>query len=246
MRNLYLITKEDFMNLIKNPMWIFYATVFPLCMIGILGFLSKDSYGSVVTSYDYYGITLMIYAAISSGMTAANTFMEERIKKPNMRIVFAPGNVKFIYLSKILASFLFTTIFSMFDIVVMELLFHVRLKSDGLLFILFMESVLFSVTLGIMLCCIFKKETTTNQIQSMVINLLAIFGGVMFSLDRYGHTLQIVSLLSPIKWIVNAAFEMIYDADMHLFLPTSVIMCVCIIGMLFVCKKTFHQEDCIC
>lgn len=246
MRNLKIIVKEDFLNLIKNPMWIFYATVFPLCMIGILGFLTKDLYGKEITSYDYYGITMMIYTAIMSGMTAANAFMEERIKKPNMRIIFAPGNIADIYLSKIIASFFFTMLTSIFDFVILVLFFHVRLASDGILFALYAELTLFSVTLGIMLCCIFKKETTTNQVQSMIINLLAVFGGLMFSLDRYGHALQMISLISPVKWVVNTAFQVIYDANTGLVLPVSITLCGLIVLMLFVCKKTFHQEDCIC
>lgn len=246
MRSLRIIVKEDFLNLIKNPMWIFYSTVFPLCMIAILGFLTKDMYGKEITSYDYYGVTMMIYTALMSGMTAANAFMEERIKKPNMRIIFAPGNIANIYLSKIIASFFFMMIMSLFDVIVLVFFFHLRLASDWILLLLYAELTLFSVTLGIMLCCILKKETVTNQVQSMIINLLAIFGGLMFSLDRYGHALQIISLFSPVKWVVNTAFQVIYDANTSFVLPVSLILCGLIGLMLFVCTKTFHQEDCIC
>lgn len=90
MRNLYLISKEDLKNLIKNPMWLFYATLFPILLVVILGFLGKESYGKEVTSFDYYGITLTIYAIFTSGMTSANAFMEITIRKPNMRIIYAP------------------------------------------------------------------------------------------------------------------------------------------------------------
>lgn len=89
LENLCRITKGDLVNLLKNPMWIFFATGFPLLMTIILGYLTGDSYGKTVTSYDYYGITGMIYAVLNSGMISANAFMEERIKKPNMRIIYA-------------------------------------------------------------------------------------------------------------------------------------------------------------
>ena len=54
MRNLWLITKEDFINLIKNPMWIFYGTAFPILLVAIVGYLAHSAYGNEVTSYDRY------------------------------------------------------------------------------------------------------------------------------------------------------------------------------------------------
>jgi hypothetical protein len=44
LRNLYLISREDFKNLFKNPMWLFYNLAFPFLLIVVLGFLQKDSY----------------------------------------------------------------------------------------------------------------------------------------------------------------------------------------------------------
>lgn len=99
MKRLYLISREDFLNLIKNPTWIFFLTGFPVLFIMILSYLTGGAYGNGTSSYDYYGICGMIYCILSSGMISANAFMEERIKKPNMRIIYAPGAVRDIYLS---------------------------------------------------------------------------------------------------------------------------------------------------
>jgi ABC-2 type transport system permease protein len=246
MKKLLLIAKEDFINLVKNPMWIFYATIFPLLLVVILGFLAKNGYGSEVTSYDYYVITLMIYSILTSGMTSSNAFMEERIKKPNMRIIYAPGSVKSIYLSKILASFTFSFIFHLFDMLLLCIMFHINISAIPQIIILFGLTELFSVTLGIMFCCIFKTEAMSNQILSIVINLMAILGGLLFSLDGYGKVVQNISAISPAKWLVKTTFAMIYDHDFTTFIPTVVLLVITIIIMLYVCGKTFRKEDCIC
>lgn len=246
MRNLWLITKADFVNLIKNPMWIFYGTAFPILLVAIVGYLTHSAYGNGVSSYDYYGVTLMIYSALSSGMTSANAFMEERIKKPNMRIIYAPGNVKYIYLSKIMASFVFTFSLHMIDVVVLALAFHVNYHSAVHLIVLLALIELFSVTLGIMMCCIFKTESMTNQIQGLLVNLLAVLGGTLFSLDGYGAVARRISAISPVKWIVDTSFQIIYDNDFHLFFPTVAIMTGIILLMLIVCNATFRKENCIC
>lgn len=246
MRNLWLITREDFLNLLKNPMWLFYATGFPVLLVIIMGYLTRNAYGNLATSYDYYGITLMIYSALNSGMTSANAFMEERIKKPNMRMIYAPGPERNIYLSKIIASFLFSYLFHVLDLVLLELLFDVNLGSVGWLLLLLALTELFAVTLGVMLCCLVKSEAMTNQLQSIVINILAVLGGLLFSLDGYGKFARAISRCSPVKWVADAAFQMIYDQNLHLLIPVAASTAVIIAGMLLICSKAFKKEDCIC
>lgn len=246
MRNLLLITKEDFVNLVKNPMWVFYATGFPILLVLIIGYLTRDAYGGGFSSFDYYGITLMIYAAVNSGMTAANAFMEERIKHPNMRIIYAPGSLKNLYLSKIIASFLFSLVFHLFDMILLCLVLPITIRHPLFLFLLGGLSELFFVILGVLLCCIIKSEAMTNQLQSIVVNLLALLGGALFSLDSYGSLLRSISMLSPVKWIIKSAFELIYDQSFTAYLPTTICLAIGCILMLLICGAAFHKEDCIC
>jgi ABC-2 type transport system permease protein len=246
MRNLYLVSKEDFKNLLKNPMWLFYATLFPILLVVILGFLMKDNYGSDVTSYDYYGITLMIYSILMSGMTSANAFMEVTIRKPNMRIIYAPGNPNVIYLSKIVSSFVFCGVCHLFDLLVICMLFQIRIQPIAYILPLLVLLELFSVSLGVMCCCIFKTEAMANQILSMVINLLAIFGGLMFPMDGYGKVIRTISHLSPAKWMVQTSFSVIYDNDFSRFVPTIIGLILATVAVFGICKITFRKEDCVC
>lgn len=246
MRNFMIITKADFINLMKNPMWIFYSTLFPILLVVILGFLTRESYGGRINSYDYYGITLMLYSILTSGMTSANAFMEERIKKPNMRIIYAPGNVKAIFLSKIAACFTFTAIFHLLDMVLLVAVFRIQISALPQLLLLFVLTELFSNTLGVMLCCIFKTEAMSNQLLSIITSLMAIFGGLLFSLDGYGPAVRKISALSPAKWLSNAAFQMIYDHDFSLFIPAVLLLTGITLVMLAICNITFRKEDCIC
>lgn len=246
MRKLILTTKADLINLIKNPMWIFFASGFPILLVVILGFLTKDNYGGQITSYDYYGITLMIYSILSSAMISSNAFMEEKIKKANMRIIYAPGSIKSIFLSKIIASFIFTSIFHLFDMILLYLIYNIHLDAVPHLICLFGLTELFSVTLGIMLCCIFKSEAITNQILGIVINIIAILGGLMFSLDGYGSVMRKISASSPAKMISSAAFQMIYDNNFNLFIPMVISLIIIIVIMIILCNILFRKEDCIC
>ena len=246
MQNLWIITKEDLKNLFKNPMWMFYSTVFPILLIIILGFLNKDSYGSEITSYDFYGISLMIYAVTSSGMTSANAFMEERIRKANMRIIYAPGSESVIYLSKIISSFLFALICHTFDMILLFNLFHIHVEAVPELILMLILGEFFFNALGVMFCCIFKTEAMANQILSIFINLFAILGGLIFPVDGYGKAVRAISYISPSKWLAKAAFGMIYDRNYTWFIPVMAGLGICILTVLIICSKTFRKEDCIC
>lgn len=246
MRNLWLITKEDFINLIRNPMWVFYSTVFPILLVLIIGYLTGNSYGNTVTSYDYYGITMMIFTSISSGMISANAFLEERIKRPNMRIIYAPGNVNNIFISKLLASFVFAYLLHLLDMAFLHFVVGVSYGNNILLFVIFGLTDLLAVTFGIMLCCVVKTESMTNQIQSIVVNILAILGGALFSLDGYGSFARSISRCSPVKWIADVSFQMIYDHRTSLLFPVAAGLILGVGVLLFICFLTFHKEDCIC
>ena len=245
MRSFYNICKQDFINLVMNPMWIFYSTAFPILMIAIMGFLTEGSYGDVVTSYDYYGISLMIYTALSAATIAANSFMEEKIKAGNMRIIFAPVSESYLYLSKIVATFLFTTIFYLIDMLFVNLLFGVNYGGDniGYVILIFLFAQFFASTLGVMFCCLLKSESTANQILSLVITIFSILGGTFFSLDGFGETVRKISLLSPVKWMMDAMFGIIYDNRMSGVLPTIGVLLGGTIILLILCKLTFSKED---
>lgn len=127
MRGFYNICKQDFMNLAKNPMWLFYVLAFPILLVGVMGFFMEGSYGTEITSYDYYGISLMIYGALNAATIGANSFMEERIKAGNMRIIFSPQPDSYLYFSKIIAAFLFTEIAYFIDFGILHYLFGVNI-----------------------------------------------------------------------------------------------------------------------
>lgn len=136
--------------------------------------------------------------------------------------------------------------FHLLDMIFLVLVFHVTIAHPIYILLLFTMLELFSVTLGVMICCIVKTESVANQIQSIVISILAILGGVIFSLDAYRDTIRTISRISPVKWIVEASFQIIYDHNFHLFLPAMLIMAICVAIMIGVCKLTFKKENCIC
>lgn len=236
----------DMKNLFTNLAWLFYAIVFPLLLIGILGYLTRDDYGIHIQSYDYYGVTLMIFSILNTATIAANAFMEERIKRGNLRIVYSPISSSWIYMSKIISAAIFDLICHLFVIVILVNAFEFHLGNHYVsLLILMIIGELFSAALGVCMCCLLKSESLSNQILSLIIQLTAALGGVFFSLERFGHMFTTLSYLSPIKWMIQSCFLCIYDQKI---LPVYLCISAFIVGFIIcigLCQMNWKGEDCL-
>lgn len=243
-----VIFKRDFLNVMSNPVLLLTNTLFPLLLIFTLGYLAEGMYGGgEVTSYDYYSITILIFMAVNVSMTAANSFMESSIKTTNLRTIFAPIRPSSIYLSKIVSTFIFAAICQIVLMVVLGSGFGFQIGGAhawAVITILILLN-LFSSTLGVLFCCIFRSEELSNKILSIINNVLAVVGGLFFSLDSFGRTAETISYLSPVKWVAEAILRMIYDQDFGLLLPTAAVLTVGTALFIGCCKLAFrwNMED---
>ena len=235
----------DLLNLFTNPMWLAYATVFPAALILILGFLGSGSYGAAVTSYDYYGVAMMLYGIFNAATFSANSFMEERIKSPNMRIVYSPVRPWFIHFSKVLATSVFCAVTYLFVAALLH--FVVGINYGGAdawaPFAIMLAGNFFFSTLGVLVCCILKSEGTTNNILSLLFTLLALLGGVFFPVDGLGKAVAAASWASPAKWILTACLRIIYDKDFSMLLPVCGLLVILSAASVVLCSRFFKGED---
>lgn len=242
--NLFKIFKMDFMNTAKNPTLFLCNTVFPLIIILIMGFITKGGYGTKVTSYDYYGVTMTIFFVFNIALTESNTFMEKKIKPGNVRLIYSPTHTSNIFLSKILACSAFAAICYTILMVAEDKIFNIKLGGENFIYVLIVILIFtfFMCCFGAFMCCIFKSEEATNKIVSPVLTVLGIFGGVFFPIDSLGSTVQKLSYISPLKWINDCILKIIYDKDFSMFLPTVIALLLGSAVLTLLCKVIFKPE----
>jgi len=240
------VFKRDLKNLILSPVLVIYNTLFPFFMVSILGYLTSGNYkGGGITSYDYYGVSLIIFTVLFVACTAANSFMEERVKSSNLRIMYSPINPSSIYMSKIAATFVFSSVCVLVSMAILRLCFNVNYGGENIVYVIILLELLnlLSATIGILFCCIFKSEQLANKTISPFINIFAILGGVFFPIDSLGKTVEKLSYISPAKWVDEGIFKIIYDKDLSYFGPTVIILIALTIIFIIGCKLTFKVED---
>ena len=241
-----VLLKRDLVNIVLNPMLLFYNTVFPILLVLVLGFLNRGNYGDTgIDSYDYYGVAILIYFVLNVSTTAANSFMERSLKTTNLRVMFSPIRLSYIYLSKIVATFLFTSLCFILLMLVASSALGVNYGGEnrGYVLCLILSFTFLSSALGVFFCCIFKSEELTNKILSLVMTLFALLGGLFFQLDGLGETVRAITYASPAKWVSEGIFRIIYDGDTNWFLPILAVFLVLSAAFTFACKLTFKTED---
>lgn len=246
MNSFKVIVKRDLGNLITNPMLMFYNAVFPFLLIGILGYLSNGGYGQGgANAFDYYGVTMLLYSVINVTLTASNTFMERGLKNSNLRVLHAPVSTSAVYLSKIVSTFLFTSVCFVIQMALSALLLGVNYGGANAVFLLLLILVFdfFACSLGVMCCCLFKSEEAANKILSLITTVLAIFGGLFFQLDALGDVGAVISAVSPVKWVLDASVRIIWDGNLGPMLPACGILIALSAACLLGCKRFFRTED---
>lgn len=244
MRKIKRIFLIDLSNLFFTPEWLIYATLFPVILTLALGFLTSGSYSTGFTSYDYYGVSTLFFGITNAATFSANSFMEEKIEKANMRVVYSPINPRYIYVSKIIATTLFCTMTCSISALILHLLVGVNYGKTlvwGPFLIMFFANLLFA-TIGILVCCIFKSESISNQIISPIISLLCLLGGVFFPISGLGKRIDTIANVSPVTWFFKACVEMIYDQNFRLLTPVILSCIVATILLMICCSKFFKPE----
>ena len=107
MRGFWTLFKQT-LNQLLTPGTIGIFLIFPTVLISLMGFLFENIYNtSLVSSYDFYGVTMIIFIAMMGATVPANIFLEKHLKSANTRIFYSPVSRVSVYFSKILAFFFF-------------------------------------------------------------------------------------------------------------------------------------------
>ncbi|MHC1685771.1 MAG: ABC transporter permease [Clostridiaceae bacterium] len=244
--NLIKLIKQDIRNLLTNPIVTSYALVYPAVMIVLFGYIFSSLYGGKgVSSYDYYGVTILIYIILNGCTITPNTFMERRIKSGNIRIAFSPTSKWEIYTSKILSTFLFLGSLFSLNMFVLYKIGLVNYGGVNFIFVVFLmlALLLFTLTLGTFTCVLFKSEEVTNKILSLVCNLLALTSGIFFPVDGLGKWVSKISDFSPVKQVVERGFSIIYDNSFRYYNVTLFSILVITMLLFIAIHNVYKPED---
>lgn len=214
-------------NILKKPTILTYLFIFPVVIFFLLSFIMSGSFSGEISSYDYFGLTIMIYFQLTMGTMVSNMIMEEDVKLPNMRIAYSLENESFIYKSKIIALILCDICSIIFYIEILKNIAHVNFgESEFIVFLCYLSLGIFSICLGTFLCILLKDESICNNLLGVIQLVLCALGGVFFPVSYMGKLGVTLSYFSIVRWINYAIGEYVYTNNI------GVVLIVCVGSLL--------------
>lgn len=241
--NLINMIKFEFKLMAKTKVMILSYFVYPVLLTLIIGYLTQSSFGTEISSYEFYSISMMIFMFSGAGLASAYNFIDKPIKEGNLRLMFAPIKTSSIYLSQIICGTIFSSIAVAFSMIAFKYMLNVNYNgSELVVFLAFVTLSFFSSALGVFFCTITDNMMTINMIFNFVQAILCLLGGAFVSIEAFGDIPAFIAKLSPVKWIMDGILNSMYDNNN--FLISIIIVVNVILGMILigVCKRTFKTE----
>lgn len=229
--------------MVKTPIIIIFLFFCPVILTASIGYLSQNSFGSEMSSYTYYSISMMIFVYIAAGIISSFNFIDKPIKDGNFRLIFTPASTSSIYISQILSTTMFSSVGCAFSMIIFSTLFNVDYNGSGMIILLaFIALSFMSSALGVFLCTLFDDAVTINVIFNIVQTILCALGGAFFSIEALGKIPAAIAKISPVKWLMDGILNSMYDNSTTLLYITVLINILLGIIIIMLCKTTFKTE----
>lgn len=230
---------------IKDSFLIGYGVIFPLLLIGILGYMASNYYSgdNGITSYYYYSLVTIPLCTFLASITLIYVAKEESLYKCGERFIIAPLSKGAIVLSKIIPSTIVTTLYNVILLLVCRYIFKVDFKGRFIeIALLFGILAFMSCAIGTFIGLCSKDFMAVKNIVSFPIMIMGMLGGAFFPIGSLGKVVEFISYISPLTWINKGIFNVLNDNRFELFIISIGI--TFIIGLVFTIGsiKCFKKE----
>lgn len=241
--NLLNKVKFEFKLMIKTPVMFISYFCYPVLLTLIIGYLSQNSFGGEISSYEFYSVSMMIFVYSGAGIASVFNFADKPIKQGNLRVIFTPIKTINIYLSQIICGTIFCAIAIVFNILIFNILFGIDYSGNTIIiFMSFITLAFLSNALGIFLCTIIEDAGVINIIFNMIQTIFCVLGGAFFSIESLGKIPAALAKLSPVKWIMDGILNSMYDNNNYLLFKVIFINIVLGIIIIMFCRLSFKTE----
>jgi len=194
---------------------------------------------------DYYGITMTTLIILYASMTAGYGMSSERTRKTLNRIFISPLKKQEIFTGKVLGFLAITLI--QIAIVLSFGKFVLKINwGDNILPVIAVlaAEIVMAVSIGVAISFIAKSEAAMAGVLNMVIVVIAFLGGAYFPIDQINSaTLNAIARFSPIRWVNDTMFNVIYLGDFSKMIPTILINLIIGLILMLISSMAFRKEE---
>lgn len=195
------------------------------------------------SSMDYYAVTMLTLILMYASLTGHWSIKTERQLKTGSRVLVAPVKKYQILIGKLGGSILITILQMLVVIIVSKYILKANWGEDIITIIaVLLSQVVMAVSLGTGIAFVIKSESASMGLLNIIIPLFVFLGGGYMPLDVMGGTLVKLSNLSPVKWMNQAIFRIIYNNDYSLVL-TAVIINLAFAALFITASSVLYKKE---
>lgn len=194
---------------------------------------------------DYYGITMLTLIIMYSVNAGIFSIQGEQTIKTGDRIIGTPINKYKVFLGKVLGAFAVTAIQISIVILFSTKILGVNWGNDIVtILIIIITQIIMCISIGVGIGFLVSSQEVGNGIISAIIPLLVFLGGGYYPLERIGSDLLFkISIISPIRWINDSIFNVIYLNDYKYVSSTVVFNIVISFVFLLLANMKYRRRE---
>lgn len=166
------------------------------------------------SSMDYYSVTMLTMILFYSAMTGYWSVKNEQNLKTGNRILCSPVHKSEILTAKVMGSIIVTIIQGFLVLVFSRFVLNAYWGANiwPIIAVIISEAIM-AVSVGVGIAFTVRNEAASSSILNTVIPIFVFFGGGYVPFEVLGEFLQKISVISPIRWMNMAIFNVVYSND---------------------------------
>lgn len=198
------------------------------------------------SSLNYYTIAEMALIIMYGSSAGLYGIAREKNSKTRDRILSGPVRKSEFLVGKTIGGVLVTVLQILIVILFSKYVLKADFGSDIFtVMAIFTSQIIMAVSMGVGLGFIFKNENIASGILNFLIPVIVFLGGSYSPVDHMGSKLftDVITYLSPVRWVNQSIFGVIYSGDYSKVIPT--IMINIGIGLIFLASASliFRRES---
>lgn len=207
MRKLSAFIKRNMIEMLRDPLALVFCIMFPVVMLIFMQIITLNmEFVPENFMIENYAVGICVFGYSFTGMFVALSITGDKNSSLIKRIEISPVKKSTYFLSYIFSGLPIAACQTILFFLI-ALIFGLPLSINTLLaFIYLIPSALFYITLGVLLGVVCKNEKQTGPINSIIVTIVGMLGGVFMPISVFGggfktfvnilpfcHTVQIAS-----------------------------------------------------
>ncbi|MGY0374560.1 ABC transporter permease [Clostridium sp. JNZ J1-5] len=194
---------------------------------------------------DYYGVTMTTLIVMYAAMTAGYGMNSERVRNTINRMFVSPLRKQEIFAGKVIGFLLITMIQIGVVVVFGKYVIKVNWGDNiGIILAVLSAEIAMSISIGIAVSFFAKSEAAMTGILNLIIPITIFLGGGYVPIEQINSkVISGLSKISPVKWINDSMFNVIYRNDYGTVISAILINIGIALVLLVFASLAFRREE---